>query len=155
LLRGAGVGQAQGFFVNATHDDWTSTEIHYGQEISRRLGGAHFIVNTGGNGRGPLRPRNRVKDGNEVLCNPAGRGLGPLSLVNDVAQQTRYADTDGLLWFSNPGVSGGACVPGAPPSGVYWPAYAVMLARNWVDRVTGPRFSLRQSPFALAHRSPA
>ena len=151
LLRGAGVSNAQGFFLNSTHFDWTSTEIHYGQEISRRLGGAHFIVNTGENGRGPLVPTSRIHHGNEVLCNPPGRGLGPLTVVNDVAQQTTYADTDGLLWFSNPGGSGGQCVPGAPPTGVYWPAYAVMLARNWVDTVNGPKFSLLESPFARQH----
>ncbi len=151
LLRGAGVSQAQGFFLNSTHFDWTSTEIHYGQEISRLLGGAHFIVNTGENGRGPLVPSDRVHHGNEDLCNPPGRGLGPLTLQDDVAQQTNYADTDGLLWFSNPGGSGGQCVPGAPPTGVYWPAYAVMLASNWVDRVNGPKFSLLESPFARQH----
>ncbi len=152
FLRGAGVSQAQGFFLNSTHFDWTTTEVHYGQRISRMLGGAHFVINTGENGRGPLRPRNRVKNGNEVLCNPPGRGLGPLSVQNDVAQPTAYAETDGLLWFSNPGGSGGQCVPGAPPTGAYWPAYAVMLARNWVHQVSGPRFSLLQSPFASAAR---
>ena len=150
LLRGAGVAQAQGFFLNSTHFDWTSTEIHYGQRISKLLGGAHFVVNTGENGRGPLVPRDRVHHGNEVLCNPPGRGLGPLTILNDVAQPTGYAATDGLLWFSNPGGSGGQCVPGAPPTGVYWPAYAVMLARNWVDHVSGPKFSLLASPFAGA-----
>jgi endoglucanase len=148
FLRGAGVAQANGFFLNSTHFDWTTTEIHYGQTISRLLGGAHFIINTGENGRGPLVPRNRVRDGNEVLCNPPGRGLGPLSLSGTVAQPTAYAGLDGLLWFSNPGGSGGTCRPGAPPTGAYWPAYAVMLARNWVDRVTGPRYPLALSPFA-------
>jgi endoglucanase len=148
FLRGAGVSMAQGFFLNSTHFDWTTKEIHYGQQISRLTGGAHFIVNTGENGRGPLRPKHVTTQGNEVLCNPAGRGLGPLSLQSDVAQETAYADTDGLLWFSNPGGSGGQCVKGAPPTGVYWPAYAVMLARNWVDTVSGPKFSLMESPFA-------
>ncbi len=152
-LRGAGVAQAQGFFLNSTHFDWTTTELHYGQEIARMLGGAHFIVNTGENGRGPLRPANLVKDGNEVLCNPPGRGLGPLSVTGGVAQQTGYTDADGLLWFSNPGGSGGPCVPGAPPTGEYWPAYAVMLARNWVDKVTGPSESLLQTGLATASRA--
>lgn len=138
LLLGAGVKQAQGFFLNSTHFDWTTSELKYGQTISRLLGGAHFVINTGENGRGPLRPANRVKSGNEVLCNPPGRGLGPLSVHADIADQTGYADNDGLLWFSNPGGSGGQCVPGAPPTGVYWPAYAVMLAKNWVHRVGGP-----------------
>lgn len=150
LLLGAGVKQSQGFFLNSTHFDWTSTEIHYGQEISDLLGGVHFIVNTGENGRGPLRPRDRVLHGNEVLCNPPGRGLGPLSLTDDVAQQTDYANVDGLLWFSNPGGSGGPCRPGAPPTGVFWPRYAVMLARNWVNHVNGPRYPLAESPFAEA-----
>ncbi|HZE04925.1 MAG TPA: glycoside hydrolase family 6 protein, partial [Solirubrobacteraceae bacterium] len=96
-LRASGVHQAQGFFLNSTHFDWTTTELHYGQEISRRLGGVHFIINTGSNGRGPLRPRRRVGHGNEILCNPPGRGLGPLSVRDDVAQQTAYAGDDGLL----------------------------------------------------------
>jgi endoglucanase len=150
FLRGAGVGNAQGFFLNSTHFDWTTTELHYGQELSRRLGGKHFIVNTAMNGRGPLRPRDRVHHGNEVLCNPPGRGLGPLSLTDHIAQQTLYAAADGLLWFSNPGGSGGQCRPGAPPTGVFWPARAVMLARNWVIVVCGPRLPLLASPFATA-----
>jgi endoglucanase len=146
LLRASGVAQAQGFFLNSTHFDWTSKEIHYGQEISKMLGGAHFIVNTGENGRGPLAPRNRVKHGNEVLCNPPGRALGPLSVSQAVAQQTGYAGLDGLLWFSNPGGSGGQCVKGAPPAGTFWPAYAEMLARNWVNSITGPHFRLSRVP---------
>jgi endoglucanase len=142
LLRASGVAQAQGFFLNSTHFDWTSREIHYGQEISGMLGGAHFVINTGENGRGPLAPRDRIRHGNEVLCNPPGRGLGPLSLDQDVAQPTAYAGLDGLLWFSNPGGSGGQCVKGAPPTGSFWPAYAEMLARNWVTTVSGPHFRL-------------
>ena len=142
LLRASGVAQAQGFFLNSTHFDWTSREIHYGQEISRLLGGAHFVVNTGENGRGPLAPRDRIHHGNEVLCNPPGRGLGPLTLNQGVVQPTAYADLDGLLWFSNPGGSGGRCVKGAPSTGTFWPKYAEMLARNWVDTVSGPRLRL-------------
>lgn len=138
LLKASGVAAAQGFFVNSTHFDWTSKEIHYGQQISRMLGGAHFIVNTGESGRGPLIPRHRVHHGNEVLCNPPGRGLGPLTVRHDVAQPTGYADLDGLLWFSNPGGSGGQCVKGAPPTGTFWPKYAEGLAARWSRKVTGP-----------------
>jgi endoglucanase len=147
FLRGAGVAQSQGFFLNSTHFDWTTTELHYGQQISNRLGGDHFVINTSDNGRGPLRPKNRAKVGNEVLCNPPGRGLGPLTLQNHIAMPTGYAGADGFLWFDNPGGSGGQCVPGAPPTAVYWPAYAVMLASNWIDTVTGPHPELarRQS----------
>jgi endoglucanase len=154
LLRDSGVGHAQGFFLNSTHFDWMTTELHYGQQISRRLGGAHFIINSGENGRGPLVPASRVRSGNEVLCNPAGRGLGPLTVSRGVAQPTGFTGADGFLWFSNPGGSGGQCVPGAPPTGVFWPAYAAMLANNRVDAVTGPRMPLLGPGALLASRHP-
>jgi endoglucanase len=154
-LRDSGVAQAQGFFVNSTHFDWMSTEIHYAQTISRLLGGAHFIVNSGEAGRGPVRPRNRRREGNEILCNPPGRGLGPLSVRNDVAVPTGYLDADAFLWFDSPGNSGGPCVPGAPPTAVFWPKYAAMLARNWVHKVTGPHFPLARVTLQQAPRSAA
>jgi endoglucanase len=131
LLARAGVAKIQGFFLNSTHFDWTSKEIRYGEQISRMTGGKHFVVNTGENGRGPLAPRDIVKDGNEVLCNPPGRGLGPLPTAD-----TGYPNVDAFAWTSNPGESGGACVPGAPPTGAYWPQYALGLVRN-------ARFTLR------------
>ncbi len=125
LLRRAGVAKIQGFFLNSTHYDWTSKEIRYGERISRLTGGKHFVVNTGENGQGPLIPPDRVHQGNEVLCNPPGRGLGPKPTT-----ATGFPNVDAFAWTSNPGESGGACVPGAPPTGVYWPAYAEMLVRN-------------------------
>ena len=81
-LRASGVAKIQGFFLNSTHFDWTSHEIRYGDQISRLTGGKHFVVNTGENGQGPLRPRDIVHAGLEVLCNPPGRGLGPLPTAN-------------------------------------------------------------------------
>jgi endoglucanase len=131
LLVRAGIGQIQGFFLNSTHFDWTSKEIRFGEQISRLTGGKHFVVNTGEAGQGPLIPRNRVKDGNEVLCNPPGRGLGPRPSTD-----TGYPNVDAFAWTSNPGESGGACVPGAPPTASYWPAYGLMLVRNGNFNVT-------------------
>jgi endoglucanase len=133
LLERAGVHQTQGFFLNSTHFDWTTKEIAYGQKISRALGGVHFVVNTGTNGQGPLRPRDVAHQGNEVLCNPPGRGLGPRATT-----ATGYDAVDAFAWTTNPGESGGACVPGAPPTGVYWPAYAVGLVAHANYGVTGP-----------------
>jgi endoglucanase len=75
-LRRSGVAKIQGFFLNAAHFDWTSNEIRFGEAISRMTGGKHFVVNTGTNGRGPLRPPDIVQEGNEFLCNPPGRGSG-------------------------------------------------------------------------------
>jgi endoglucanase len=125
LLLRAGVAKIQGFFLDATHFDWTANEIRYGDEISRLTGGKHFVVSTGESGRGPLVPKDRVKYGNEVLCNPPGRGLGPKPTTD-----TGFADVDAFAWLDNPGGSSGACRPGAPKAGVYWPAYAEMLVRN-------------------------
>jgi endoglucanase len=125
LLRHAGVAKIAGFFLNSTHFDWTAHEIRYGEEISRMTGGKHFVVNTGENGQGPLRPPSVLAQGNEVLCNPPGRGLGPRPTTN-----TGIPNVDAFAWTSNPGESGGACVPGAPPTGAYWPAYAQMLVSN-------------------------
>jgi endoglucanase len=125
FLRASGVAMIQGFFLNSTHFDWTSHEIRYGNQISRMTGGKHFVVNTGENGQGPQRPRDIVHQGMEVLCNPSGRGLGPLPTAS-----TGYPNVDMFAWTSNPGESGGRCGAGAPPTGVYWPAYALMLVRN-------------------------
>ena len=134
LLDRAGIHDAQGFFLNSTHFDWTTSELYYGQRIARALGGVHFVINTGESGRGPLVPANRASNGNEVLCNPPGRGLGPLTT------NTGYKWADAFLWFGlAPGESGGDCRPGAPPVPDFWPAYAVMLVRNAVYRVTGPK----------------
>ncbi len=124
-LRRSGIAKIQGFFLNATHFDWTSKEIRYGEKISRLTGGKHFVVNTGDNGRGPLRPQDIVHQGNEVLCNPPGRGLGPLPTAD-----TGFPNVDMFAWTTNPGESGGPCRPGAPKTGDYWPAYALTLVRN-------------------------
>jgi endoglucanase len=123
-LRKSGVANIEGFFLNSTHFDWTSHEIRYGNQISRMLGGKHFVINTGENGLGPRRPRDIVHQGLEVLCNPRA-GLGPLPSAS-----TGYRNVDMFAWTSNPGESGGSCVPGAPPTGRYWPAYAKALVQN-------------------------
>jgi endoglucanase len=125
FLRASGVAKIQGFFLNATHFDWTSNEIRYGEKISRLTGGKHFVINTGENGQGPLRPHDIVHQGLEVLCNPPGRGLGPLPTA-----ETGYRNVDMFAWTSNPGESGGSCGAGAPPTGQYWPAYAKVLVQN-------------------------
>jgi hypothetical protein len=125
LLLRAGVAKIQGFFLNSTHFDWTKKEIAYGEKISRLTGGKHFVINTAENGQGPLRPRHPAKQGNEVLCDPPGRGLGPLPTA-----KTGYPNVDAFAWIANPGVSGGKCQPGAPPSGVFWPTLALQLVRH-------------------------
>ena len=114
----AGVSKIQGFFLNATHFDWTANEIRYGEKISRLTGGKHFVVNTAENGQGPLVPRTSSSSGNEVLCNPPGRGLGRKPTAD-----TGFRNVDAFAWIDQPGrVGRRRAVPGAPPTGVFWPA---------------------------------
>ena len=130
LLRRAGVAKIQGFFLNSTHFDWTSKEILYGEQISRMVGGKHFVINTSFNGRGPLKPPDPARQGNEVLCNPFRRGLGPKTTTS-----TGFRNVDAFVWMTNPGESFGQCHPGQPPMGAYWPEYGEMLVRNAVYTV--------------------
>ncbi len=122
VLNAVGIQKIRGFFTNDTHEDWTIKEIRWGERVSRLTHGTQFIVNTATNGQGPMIPANRVREGNEVLCNPPGRGLGPLPLVNP-----GFAGVDAFLWTAPPGNSSGSC-NGGPPSGTFWPAKAVGLS---------------------------
>lgn len=114
VLNAVGVRHIRGFFTNDTHQNWTIDEVRWANKVSRMTHGAHFIVNTANNGQGPLRPRNRVRSGNEVLCNPPGRGLGPRDTT-----QTGFAHADAFLWTAIPGNSSGSC-NGGPPAGMFF-----------------------------------
>jgi endoglucanase len=74
-------------------------------------------VDTADNATGPLRNNDRVKNGNEDLCNPPGRGHGPTDTTN-----TGFQFADAYLWTHPPGNSSGC--GGGPPGGVFWPARA-------------------------------
>ena len=129
-LERIGVGRIQGFFTNSTHQDWTSREIEYGRRLVKRLGGRpHYVVNTATNGRGPLRPKDRVAHGNTYHCNPPGAGLGPKPTT---VVPGGHRNLDGLFWIGNPGRSAGACskTPNPPPAGRFWLSYAVALIRH-------------------------
>jgi endoglucanase len=128
-LRSVDIGKIRGFFTNDTHESWTINEIHWAQQVSRLVGGTHFIVNTATNGRGPLVPRDRVHNGNEVLCNPPGRGIGPLPTTTptDTRSHKVISGADALLWTAPPGNSSGSC-NGGPPAGTFWPAKAIGMS---------------------------
>ncbi len=133
VLKAVGIHRIRGFFTNDTHEDWTINEVRWAQKVSRLVGGSHFIVNTANNGQGPLVPQNRVKHGNEVLCNPPGRGLGPQPTTD-----TGFAGADALLWTAPPGNSSGHC-NGGPNSGTFWPRYAIGEASRANGRL-GPGY---------------
>jgi endoglucanase len=132
VLRAIGVNKIRGFFTNDTHEQWTINEVRWSNRISRLTHGAHYIVNTADNGRGPLLNPHPITQGVEDLCNPPNRGLGPTDTTH-----TRYTAADGFLWTHPPGNSSGC--GGGPPGGVFWVARAVSEAENANNRL-GPAF---------------
>jgi endoglucanase len=114
-LRAAGVGGARGFAVNVSGFETTARASAYGRAISRRTGGAHFVIDTSRNGLGPAPGE---------WCNPPGRGLGALPTTD-----TGDPRVDAFLWVKRPGESDGAC-NGGPPAGAWWPEYALGLAQR-------------------------
>jgi Glycosyl hydrolases family 6 len=133
VLNAIGVRKVRGFFTNDTHESWTINEVRWANAIAGKTGGAHYIVDTADNGRGPKLNRNRVRNGNEDLCNPPGRGLG----IRDTTV-TGFASADAFLWTHPPGNSSGSC-NGGPPGGVFWPARAVGEAERANDQL-GPGY---------------
>jgi endoglucanase len=137
MLRRVGVHKIQGFFTNATHQNRTSREIKYARGLVKLLGGKpHYVINTSGNGRGPLVPKSRVQSGNSVRCNAPGRGLGPKPTSS---VPSKFRGLDGLFWIGNPGRSAGRCVThrdDAPPTGSFWLDYALELIKNANFKIT-------------------
>ncbi|NGN64910.1 glycoside hydrolase family 6 protein [Streptomyces sp. A7024] len=114
----SGVAQADGFALNVSNFQPTDEVQAYGKLVSRRLGKAHFVIDTSRNGNGPL-PGNRKNP----WCNPPGRALGepPTTKTGDKL-------VDAYLWIKHPGDSDGEC-RGGPKAGEWWPDYALGLAR--------------------------
>lgn len=113
-LSSAGVAGAEGFSLNVSSFGWTADQVSYARDLSRRLGGAHAVIDTSRNGLGPA-------PGAE-WCNPPGRALG-------LAPTDATADpvVDAYLWVKRPGESDGGC-NGGPPAGTWWPEHALGLA---------------------------
>jgi endoglucanase len=122
-LKQAGIDEADGFALNVSNYKSTSTEIAYGKEISKLLGGKHFVIDTSRNGNGPPKC-NEGADDEKCWCNPPGRALGSPPTAN-----TADPVIDAYLWLKKPGESDGEC-NGGPKAGVFWQERALELARN-------------------------
>ncbi|GGZ22849.1 glycoside hydrolase family 6 protein [Streptomyces poonensis] len=118
-LRRAGIDQADGFAVNVSNFYTTEESITYGKELSAKVGGKPFVIDTSRNGNGPYTGG----DADERWCNPPGRALGE-------TPTTKTADplVDAYLWVKRPGESDGEC-KGGPKAGQWWPEYALKLAQ--------------------------
>ncbi|MFL5558176.1 MAG: glycoside hydrolase family 6 protein [Gemmatimonadaceae bacterium] len=124
-LRRAGVAEANGFSLNISNFLGTAVNVAYGTEVSKRVGGKHFIIDTSRNGQ------NATSAGN--WCNPKGVRVGP-------APTTRTGNplVDAYLWVKTPGESDGTC-GGGPAAGEWWGEYALGLAGGAWDRLLGRR----------------
>jgi endoglucanase len=152
-LRQIGIDKVRGFMLNVTHFDWTNSNVRYGREVSRKLGGKHFIVNTSANGRGPVHFYRRIGSRNRritVNCHPQFRGLGP-----NPTTQTGDPAVDAFMWISRPGYSSGTC-NGGPRGGDWWKARAIQLA-TYATELRGPepgtRFGFRRGKISVQEAS--
>lgn len=115
-LESAGIAQATGFALNVSNFHTTAEQVAYGNVLSARVGGKHYVIDTSRNGLGAA--------GDSEWCNPEGRALGERPSSN-----TGHALVDAYLWVKRPGESDGAC-NGHPAAGAWMPEYALGLAKR-------------------------
>ncbi len=161
-LVNAGVGRADGFYLNSSDFQTTKDLLWYGNRLSRCVyllttdgGGTcpdaaidavparapltHFVIDTSRNGKGTWEaPKGKYADP-QLWCNPPGRGIG-LRPTTDTGDKL----ADAFLWIRHPGESNGRCLRGGsgpedpvhhqvdPVGGTWWPALALERARNAV-----------------------
>ncbi|HEY3061308.1 MAG TPA: glycoside hydrolase family 6 protein [Chloroflexota bacterium] len=118
-LTRAGVGGAQGFFLNVSNFQRTDDELAYGSALSGLVSWKHFVIDTSRNGNGPWQSAEP-----ETWCNPPGRALGPGPTL-----ATGQPLADAFLWIKRPGENDGSCRSG-PAAGAWYPEYALALVRN-------------------------
>ncbi len=127
-LRSAGVASANGFSLNVSNFYTTTATMRYGNELSDRLGKAHYVIDTSRNGNGPAPAADPLH-----WCNPPGRALGRVPTT-----RTGRARVDAFMWVKPPGVSDGSCRPGAPAAGQWWGNYALELVQATPRRSAVP-----------------
>lgn len=116
-LRASGVEEADGFSLNVSNFETTEASAEYGEELSRQLDGAHFIIDTSRNGAGP--PVGAGSGDHSTWCNPAEARLGEAPDTDPASTDPELARVDALLWVKQPGDSDGECGTGQPPAGTF------------------------------------
>ena len=115
-LVAAGIEHAAGFALNVSNFFSTAEETSYGNAISARVSGKHYLIDTSRNGLGATA--------DAQWCNPEGRALGERPTT-----ETGNPLVDAYLWIKVPGESDGSC-NGNPSSGTWMPEYALGLAQR-------------------------
>ncbi len=94
-LSAAGVANVTGFSLNTSNFVVTDMCLTYGKDISSRVGGKHFVIDTSRNGN-PTMPAPW-----DYINPPTAKiGIQPTLQANDSL-------VDGFLWIKNPGESDG------------------------------------------------
>lgn len=119
-LQSANVADARGFSLNVSNYVADAENTSYGDRLSNRLSGKHYVVDTSRNGKSTY-----LDASGYVWCNPPVRGLG----ANPGTRDDSHARLDAFLWIKAPGESDGAC-NGGPAAGQWWPERARELAVN-------------------------
>jgi endoglucanase len=114
-LRKGGIDLADGFSLNVSNFHSTAANVAYGTQLSRLVGGKHFVIDTSRNGAGAAVQPN--------WCNAPGQALGHAPTA-----QTGNALVDAFLWVKTPGESDGTC-NGGPRAGSWWAEYALELSK--------------------------
>lgn len=114
-LRDAGIAMADGFSLNVSNYLSTDVNATFGDAVSRRVGGKHYVIDTSRNGMGG-------KPGE--WCNVTDQALG-----NPPTSHTGRPLADAYLWIKQPGESDGTC-GGGPGAGQWWAEYALGLAER-------------------------
>ncbi|MBO0515088.1 glycoside hydrolase family 6 protein, partial [Streptomyces beijiangensis] len=99
-LERAGLAEADGFAVNVSNFQTTAASTEFGKQLSAKVGGKHFVIDTSRNGNGPYTGG----DPAENWCNPPGRALG-----DPPSTSTGDPLVDAYLWVKRPGESDGDC----------------------------------------------
>jgi len=116
-LQQAGIENATGFALNTSNYKRNEDIIRYGKQISQRVGGKGFVIDTSRNGNGPPEA-----EGEGSWCNPDGRAVG-VAPSADTGDELVHA----FLWVKKPGESDGEC-NGGPKAGQFWVDKALELA---------------------------
>ena len=115
-LAESAIDKADGFALNISNYIGNTANIAYGEQVSRRVGGKHFIIDTSRNGIGSTSGE---------WCNAQGQALG-----RSPTTQTGHRLVDAFLWVKLPGESDGECGKGNPRAGQWWTDFAIALARR-------------------------
>ena len=147
VLNASDAYKIRGFFTNDTHFNWAYKEIKYGNKVSALTHGLHFVVDTRGDGNGPLLNPHPVTQGIEQLCNPPRRGLGPKPGASNGQSYGMYSPhLDGFVWVTTPGESAAPTCPGRSAhyaaSGIFDEGIAIGYASRANNRIgPSPRFN--------------